>query len=62
MSLFERWRALPHRKSKEELDAHYDKMEPLEKGDVIAMLAAAFLALWPVLLILGLLIVVAILL
>ena len=62
MNLFDRWRSLPHRKSKEELDAHYDRMGPLEKGDMFAMVMAAFAALWPLLLILGLFIVVAILL
>jgi len=47
---------LPKEKSPEELDEHYRKMEEiqLEKGDMLAMLIAAFLTLGiPLLLIAG---------
>jgi len=44
---------LGKKKTKEELDAHYDKMEEveLEKGDFLAMVIAAFITFLPVLLI-----------
>lgn len=46
--MFKRLRErLPKQKSKEELDAHYRKMEEieLEKGDLAAMLIAAFITI-----------------
>ena len=42
---------LPKQKPKEELDEHYEKLE-LEKGDVPAMIIAAFLTFLPVLIVL----------
>jgi hypothetical protein len=52
----ERFKALlPKKKTKEELDEHYDKIE-LEKGDFIAMVIAAIITFFPVLIVaLGLL-------
>jgi len=49
---------LGKKKTKEELDAHYDKMEEveLEKGDFLAMVIAAFITFLPVLLIASLVI------
>ncbi|MCL2812038.1 MAG: hypothetical protein FWD25_09155 [Clostridia bacterium] len=52
MSFFERLQSLPRHKPKKELDAHFEKMQ-LEKGDMFAMILAGFMALWPILLILG---------
>ena len=47
----ERYKSLFNKKkTKEELDEHYDKME-LEKGDFMAMVIAAFITFLPVLLI-----------
>lgn len=54
MSLLHLWKnRLPKEKSEEELEAHYDRMDQmdLEKGDFFAMVLGAFMALWPVLLI-----------
>ena len=53
-SLLNWWKKrLPKEKTEEELDEHYDRMEQmdLEKGDFFAMIVGAFMALWPVLLI-----------
>jgi len=48
---FERFKdALPKKKTKEELDEHYDKIE-LEKGDFLAMVIAAMITFLPVLII-----------
>ena len=41
---------LPKKKTKEELDEHYQNVE-LEKGDFLAMVIAAFITFLPVLLI-----------
>ena len=41
---------LPKKKTKEELDEHYDKIE-LEKGDFLAMVIAAIITFLPVLII-----------
>ena len=41
---------LPKNKSKEELDEHYENVE-LEKGDLTAMIIAAFITFFPILLI-----------
>jgi len=46
----ERFKAAFVKKTKEELDEHYDKIE-LEKGDFLAMVIAAFITFLPVLLI-----------
>ena len=49
--MFDRLRALlPKKKSKEELDEHYKKIE-LEKGDFLAMVIAALITFIPVLII-----------
>ena len=53
MRFFERWRSLPRSKTKEELDAHYKDMD-LEKGDLLAMIAAGFIAFAPLLLVVAL--------
>lgn len=53
MGFFQRWRSLPRHKTKEELDAHYKKMN-LEKGDLLAMMIAAFITFVPVLLFIAL--------
>ena len=42
---------LNKKKTKEELDEHYEKIE-LEKGDFLAMVIAAFITFLPVLIIL----------
>jgi hypothetical protein len=41
-------RLLPKNKTKEELDGHYDGLD-LEKGDYLAMVIAAFITFFPVL-------------
>ena len=41
---------LPKKKTKEQLDEHYEKIE-LEKGDFLAMVIAAFITFIPVLII-----------
>ena len=41
---------LPKRKSKEELDKHYESLE-LEKGDLLAMVIAGLITFVPILLI-----------
>jgi len=41
---------LPQKKTREELDEHYEKIE-LEKGDYPAMVIAAFITFLPILLI-----------
>jgi len=52
----ERLRAyLPKKKSKEELDEHYENVE-LEKGDFMAMIIAAVITILPVVIIVLLLI------
>jgi len=54
MSLFDRYRdRLPGRKSKEELSKHYEEVEKagLEKGDFLAMVIAAFITFFPVLIV-----------
>jgi len=48
--LSERFKAVFRKRSKEELDEHYDKIE-LEKGDFLAMLIAAFITFIPVLIV-----------
>jgi flagellar biosynthesis/type III secretory pathway M-ring protein FliF/YscJ len=48
--LFDRFKASFVKKTKQELDEHYDKIE-LEKGDFLAMVIAAFITFLPVLLI-----------
>ncbi|MCL2628178.1 MAG: hypothetical protein FWD44_05745 [Oscillospiraceae bacterium] len=48
--LSERFKQAFKRKTKEELDEHYDKIE-LEKGDFLAMVIAALITFLPVLLI-----------
>jgi len=51
MGLIDRYIArLPKKKTKEELDEHYDKVE-LEKGDLPAMIIAAFITFLPVLIV-----------
>ena len=40
----------PKKKTKEELDAHYESLE-LEKGDFLAMVIAAFITFMPVLIV-----------
>ena len=51
MGLIDRYIArLPKKKTKEELDEHYKKVE-LEKGDLPAMIIAAFITFFPVLVI-----------
>ena len=44
---------LSKKKTKEELDSHYDKIEELEleKGDFLAMVIAAFITFLPVLIV-----------
>jgi len=41
---------LPKKKTREELDEHYDSIE-LEKGDYLAMVIAAFITFFPILII-----------
>ena len=55
MSIFQRFRdRLPQDKTEEELEKHYEEMDNLEKGDLPAMMIAAFLTFGPVaLLIIG---------
>ena len=51
MNLFGRFaEMLPKKKTKEELDEHYDNVE-LEKGDFLAMCIAAFITFLPVLIV-----------
>jgi hypothetical protein len=51
MNPFKRFRALlPKDKTKEQLDEHYNGLE-LEKGDFLAMVIAAFITFFPVLII-----------
>jgi len=51
MGLFDRYlERLPKKKTKEELDEHYDKIE-LEKGDFPAMVIAALITFLPVVII-----------
>jgi len=51
--MFNRFKAAFKRKSKEELNDHYDKMEELEleKGDFPAMVIAAIITFLPILII-----------
>ena len=50
--MLERWKdRLPKEKTQEELDAHYDMMDQLEKGDKLAMFLGALLAFWPLIVI-----------
>jgi len=44
---------LPKKKTKEELDKHYKEIENvgLEKGDFIAMVIAAFITFFPILIV-----------
>ena len=39
----------PKKKTQEELDEHYENAPELEKGDFLAMVIAAFLTFFPVL-------------
>ena len=48
--LSERFKAVFRKKSKEELDEHYDKIE-LEKGDFFAMMIAALITFVPVIIV-----------
>jgi len=51
MGIMDRYREhLPKRKTKEELDEHYKNVK-LEKGDLPAMIIAAFITFMPVLVI-----------
>jgi len=47
---FDRFKTAFKKKSKEELDAHYDGIE-LEKGDFLAMLIAAVITFVPIILV-----------
>jgi len=48
MSMFSRFsERMPKRKTKEELDEHYENVK-LEKGDFLAMVIAAFITFFPV--------------
>jgi len=54
MSFIERWKSrIPKEKTEEELEEYYDWMEEKEseKGEFFAMLVGAWMALWPVLVI-----------
>ena len=51
MNLFTRFHdMMPKKKTKEELDKHYESVE-LEKGDFLAMIIAAFITFMPILII-----------
>ncbi len=55
--MFEKLRALlPKEKTKEELNSHYEQTE-LEKGDLLAMMIAAFITFAPVILAVALVVV-----
>lgn len=59
MSFIERWKSrLPKEKTEEELNEHYDRMEEmdLDKGEYFAMIIGAWMALWPVLLIVAIIV------
>ena len=61
MAFLERWKSrLPTEKTEEELNEHYDRMEQMEldKGEYFAMLVGAWMALWPVLLIVAIIVLV----
>lgn len=61
MAFLERWKSrLPKEKTEEELNEHYDRMEQMEldKGEYFAMLVGAWMALWPVLLIVAIIVLV----
>ena len=49
---------LPKEKSEAELEEHYDRIDQmdLDKGDFFAMVVGAFMALWPVLLIVAIIV------
>ena len=52
MSFISRWKErLPKEKTQEELDAHFDRMDEmeLEKVDFLAMILGAWMAFWPIL-------------
>ena len=52
MAFLQRWKSrLPKEKTQEELDAHYDFMEEneFEKGEFVSMILGAFMAFWPIL-------------
>ena len=54
MSILDRFREnLPKKKTREELDEHYARMDKvkLEKGDLPAMIIAAFITFFPILII-----------
>ena len=50
MMFMNRFKAITKGKTREELDRHYENIE-LEKGDFLAMVIAAFLTFFPVLLV-----------
>lgn len=52
MAFLSRWKdRLPKEKTEEELEAHYDRMDEMEfeKSDFVAMMLGAWMALWPIL-------------
>ena len=52
MSFIDRWKSrLPKEKTEEELEAHYDRMDEMEfeKSDFVAMMLGVWMALWPIL-------------
>ncbi len=54
MSFFDKYKnIMPKKKSKKELDEHYDNMD-LEKGDYFAMLVAALITFVPLVIIISL--------
>ena len=59
MSFIDRWKSrLPKEKTEKELNEHYDRMEEMElgKGEYFAMIIGAWMALWPVLLIVAIIV------
>ena len=52
MAFLERWKSrLPKEKTQEELDEYYDRIEEMDvgKGEFFAMFVGAWMALWPIL-------------
>ena len=59
MAFIDRWKSrLPKEKTEEELEEHYKKMDEmdLDKGDFAAMIIGAFMAFWPILVIVALIV------
>ena len=61
MAFLERWKSrLPKEKTEEELNEYYDRIEEMDvdRGEFFAMFVGAWMALWPILLMVAVIILV----